>query len=107
MPPPLDGVWATAPYFHNGSVPTIELVLNSKARPAVWERVDQDDTNYDEDALGWPWKAPSYSQADAPADEKPHVYDTSYWSQSNTGHTFGDALTDSERRSVIEYLKTL
>ena len=28
--PPLDGVWATAPYFHNGSVPTIEAVLNSK-----------------------------------------------------------------------------
>src|SRR4029077_13423474 len=21
--PPLDGIWATAPYFHNGSVPTV------------------------------------------------------------------------------------
>src|SRR5262249_11812542 len=27
--PPLDGVWATAPYFHNGSVPTVYHVLNS------------------------------------------------------------------------------
>jgi len=27
--PPLDGVWATAPYFHNGSVPTIADVLDS------------------------------------------------------------------------------
>ena len=107
MPPPLDGIWATAPYFHNGSVPTIELVLNSKARPAVWKRVDLDDTHYDEDALGWPWEAPPYSQADAPADEQKFIFDTSYWSQTNTGHTFGDALTDAERRSVIEYLKTL
>jgi len=26
--PPLDGIWATAPYFHNGSVPTLEAVLD-------------------------------------------------------------------------------
>jgi endo-cleaving rubber dioxygenase len=48
-----------------------------------------------------------YAQADAPAEEQKLIYDTSYWSQTNTGHTFGDALTDAERRSVIEYLKTL
>jgi mono/diheme cytochrome c family protein len=107
MPPPLDGVWATAPYLHNGSVPTVELVLNSKARPDVWKRVDLDDTHYDEDALGWPWEAPATSQADAPPEEQKLIYDTSYWSQSNGGHTFGDALSDDERRAVIEYLKTL
>jgi mono/diheme cytochrome c family protein len=107
MPPPLDGIWATAPYLHNGSVPTIELVLNSKARPAVWKRLDLDDTHYDEDALGWPWEAVPYAQADAPPEEQKFIYDTSYWSQTNTGHTFGDALSDAERRSVIEYLKTL
>jgi mono/diheme cytochrome c family protein len=106
MAPPLDGVWATAPYFHNGSVPTIALVLNSKARPAVWKRVDLDGSHYDEQALGWPWEAPPYSQAAAPQEQK-FIYDASYWSQSNAGHTFGDALTDAERRSVIEYLKTL
>jgi mono/diheme cytochrome c family protein len=33
--PPLDGVWATAPYFHNGSVPTVYHVLNSKIRPRL------------------------------------------------------------------------
>ncbi|RYY52687.1 MAG: hypothetical protein EOO05_21715, partial [Chitinophagaceae bacterium] len=27
--PPLDGIWATAPYFHNGSVPALEMVINS------------------------------------------------------------------------------
>lgn len=107
MAPPLDGVWATAPYLHNGSVPTVELVLNSKARPKVWKRVDLDNAHYDEAALGWPWEASPSSQADAPPNEQKFIYDTSYWSQSNAGHTFGDALTDAERRSVIEYLKTL
>ena len=36
MAPPLDGVWATAPYLHNGSVPTIEALLNSPSRPHYW-----------------------------------------------------------------------
>jgi mono/diheme cytochrome c family protein len=107
MPPPLDGVWATAPYLHNGSVPNIELVLNSRARPSVWKRVDYDTKNIDEQALGWPYVKLDYSQADAPAAERKYIYDTSYFSQSNVGHDFGDHLTDSERRAVIEYLKTL
>ncbi len=33
--PPLDGIWATAPYLHNGSVPTLYHVLNSKVRPKL------------------------------------------------------------------------
>ena len=107
MAPPLDGVWATAPFFHNGSVPTLELVLNSKARPKYWKRVDFADTNFDEDAMGWPWVEVPYSQAQAPEAERKFIYDTTHWSQSNAGHTFGDALGDNERRALIEYLKTL
>jgi mono/diheme cytochrome c family protein len=107
MPPPLDGIFATAPYLHNGSVPTVELVLNSKARPKYWKRVNLDDTAFDEDAVGFPWEEVVYPQAEAPDAEKPFIYDTTYWSQGNGGHTFGDALSDDERRSVIEYLKTL
>jgi endo-cleaving rubber dioxygenase len=38
LAPPLYGVWATAPYFHNGSVPNIEGVLNPEARPQIWRR---------------------------------------------------------------------
>ena len=93
MAPPLDGIWATAPYLHNGSVPSIELVLNSKARPAIWQRVDYDSSNIDEAALGWPWLAIDTPQAELPEEERKHVYDTSYWSQSNAGHTFGDHLS--------------
>jgi len=36
--PPLIGVWATAPYLHKGSVPTIDALLDSKSRPAIWTR---------------------------------------------------------------------
>ena len=107
MPPPLDGIWATAPYLHNGSVPNVELMLNSSARPTYWKRVDYDTTNFDEEALGWPYVALPYPQALAPAAERKYVYDTTYFSQSNQGHPFGDHLTAEERRAVIEYLKTL
>jgi mono/diheme cytochrome c family protein len=107
MAPPLDGIWATAPFFHNGSVPTIELVLDSTKRPSFWKRVDYDSTNYDKDALGWPWEAVGYGQDDAPASEAKYIYDTSKYGHFATGHTFGDHLTDAERAAVIEYLKTL
>ena len=107
IPPPLDGIWATAPFLHNGSVPTMELLLNSRARPAVWKRVSMDTTVFDEDAMGWPYVALDYRQADASPEEQKFIYDTGYWSQSNAGHTFGDHLSTTERRALIEYLKTL
>lgn len=50
--PPLDGVWATAPYLHNGSVPTLEDLLNSPQRPAYWRR-SFDSSDYDSAKLGW------------------------------------------------------
>jgi mono/diheme cytochrome c family protein len=107
--PPLDGVWATAPYFHNGSVPTIEHVLNSKLRPKYFTRsygTGKDD--YDPARLGWKitvLDAPP--AADRPAHERRRIFDTTVPGRSNAGHTFGDELTDAQRRAVIEYLKTL
>ncbi len=35
---PLHGVWASAPYFHNGSVPTVWDVLKPDDRPEIWLR---------------------------------------------------------------------
>ncbi|MBZ5708324.1 hypothetical protein [Nannocystis pusilla] len=107
MAPPLDGVWATGPFLHNGSVPTIELVLDSTRRPKYWRRVDLDSTNFDEDALGWPFVELPYGQVGASDDERKFVYDTTFIAHSNAGHTFGDHLTDAQRRAVLEYLKTL
>lgn len=105
--PPLDGIWSSAPYFHNASVPTIELVLNSTLRPTWWRRVDYDSANFDQEAVGWPYIDLPYGQDDAPADVRKHVYDTTRIAHWNTGHTFGDHLSDAERRAVLEYLKTL
>jgi mono/diheme cytochrome c family protein len=105
--PPLDGVWATAPYLHNGSVPTIHALLDSSTRPAYWTR-SFDSTDYDPDALGWNYRELSQGKAEAddPAIRK-RIYDTTLEGYSNAGHTFGDALSESQRRAVIEYLKTL
>jgi mono/diheme cytochrome c family protein len=107
--PPLDGIWATAPYFHNGSVPTVYNVLDSQSRPKIFTRSFRtDDTAYDREKLGWKVqvlrRAPS---ADLPAYERRQVYDTTQQGRGNGGHTFGDAFSDEQRRAVIEYLKTL
>lgn len=107
MPPPLDGIWATGPFLHNGSVPTLELVLDSTARPTYWKRVDFDSRNFDEDGLGWPFVALDGGQADAPARDRNYIYDTTLPAHANTGHTFGDHLSARERHALLEYLKTL
>jgi len=68
--PPLYGVWASAPYFHNGSVPNVRQVLKPEGRPQIWRRLskparaDQEgqvimgfdtdlDRAYDQANLGW------------------------------------------------------
>jgi hypothetical protein len=105
--PPLDGIWATAPYFHNASVPTIELVLDSSARPTYWKRVDYESTNYDWDTLGWPYEVLDHGQDTASVSERKYIYDTTKPSHGNGGHSFGDDLDAQQRAAVIEYLKTL
>lgn len=97
--PPLDGVWITAPYLHNGSVPTIEALLNSKIRPTYWSR-DFENQVYDYEALGW-----KYNSHKKP--ERRTVYNTTLRGYGNQGHIFGDHLTQQQRSAVIEYLKTL
>jgi len=108
--PPLDGIWATAPYLHNGSAPTVYHVLNSKARPKIFTRSYRTDLDaYDARHLGW--KVEVLKQAPEvgklPAIEARKIYDTSKSGRGNGGHTFGDELTEEERMAVIEYLKTL
>ena len=97
--PPLDGVWITAPYLHNASVPTLEAILNSKIRPAYWSR-DFDHPQYDYEKLGWKFSTESKGGSKT-------VYDTTVPGYGNYGHYFGDVLSDAERKAVIEYLKTL
>jgi len=74
LAPPLYGIWASAPYFHNGSVANVWEVLQPADRPTIWRRVstparpDQygqvvmgydTDLNraYDHNKLGWKYEA--------------------------------------------------
>lgn len=97
--PPLDGIWATAPYLHNGSIPTLEDLLNSEHRPAYWRR-SLEEKNYDHDKLGL-----SYTEESIKKDR--YTYDTTIKGYGNQGHYFADHLNDSQRSNLLEYLKTL
>jgi hypothetical protein len=89
--PGLAGVWARAPYLHNGSVRTLAELLTPPAdRPATWQRGSQ---RYDTAALGY-------------ADEGPYRFDTRTPGNGNGGHAFGTDLTAADKRDLIEFLKT-
>jgi mono/diheme cytochrome c family protein len=96
--PPLDGIWVTAPYLHNGSVPTLEALLNSELRPKYWTR-DFDKPEYDYSTVGW-----KYTKQEKPGK---NTYNTDLSGYGNYGHYFGDQLSKKERKALLEYLKTL
>jgi len=106
---PLSGIWAQAPYLHNGSVPTIYHLLVPEERPEVFVKSRLD---YDTDKLGFNWRKaeknsdgylfntslmPSFSNQGHDKDilDGKHVYKMD-WSDDKSG-----AL------SIIEYMKTL
>jgi hypothetical protein len=105
--PPLDGIWATAPFFHNGSVPSLDLVLDSTARPTYWRRATYDSSDYEQTEMGWRYQVLDHGQDIASEMERRHIYDTTNLAHGNSGHTFGDHFTDAERAAVLEYLKTI
>jgi len=94
--PPLDGIWATAPYLHNGSVPTVAELLESSTRPEIWRKNDK----YDQDKLGF-----SYDLLDTKEDK--FSYDTKIKGYGNRGHSFGDGLSSSDRLKILEFLKRI
>ena len=97
--PPLDGIWATAPYLHNGSVPTLYELLHSPSRPAYWQR-SEDSREFDWQKIGWKYE-------DRKKGKGRMTYDTSLPGYSNQGHTFADSLSVDQRWALVEYLKTL
>ncbi|HEV3059838.1 MAG TPA: di-heme-cytochrome C peroxidase [Vicinamibacterales bacterium] len=110
---PLNGVWATPPYLHNGSVPTVYALLSpADERPKVFYLGDRE---YDPKNLG-------YRGMEIPGG---FTFDTSLPGNHNTGHEFNDTpgsnasnannaksgvigrkLSPEERYAIIEYLKT-
>ncbi len=90
---PLNGIWATAPYLHNGSVPTLAQLLKktSDREPKffVGER------EFLPDEVGFVYES------------GPSEFDTSKPGNSNAGHEFGVDLTEAEKQALLEYLKSL
>ncbi len=94
---PTDGMWARAPYLHNGSVPTLwDLLQAPDQRPDIFYRAYN---VYDPVNMGF------ISQG--PEAEKGYRFDTSVPGNGNEGHTYGTELTDDEKMALIEYMKTL
>jgi len=95
---PLDGIWARAPYLHNGSVPTLADLLNPPAeRPALFARGYD---VYDEHKVG-------FIADTAEARAKGSIYDTRIQGNGNGGHLYGTTLSEDQKQDLIEYLKTL
>ncbi len=102
---PLDGIWATPPYLHNGAVPNLYALLSPVAeRPAVFWLGRSD---YDPVLVGY----------DTAPLEGGFKLDTGIAGNRNGGHAFEDGpvgngvigrrLTPDERFAIIEFLKTL
>jgi mono/diheme cytochrome c family protein len=102
--PPLDGIWASAPYFHNGSVPTLWHVLHPTDRPQVWRRTSID---YDFDKLGMTIDVLDAVPPNLKAEQERHFFDSRRRGKSASGHDFPDALSEQEKKALLEYLKTL
>jgi hypothetical protein len=103
--PPLDGIWATAPYLHNGSVPTLWHLLHPGQRPTVWKRTED---GFDQAKVGLEVTTFENVPAQATsASEKREYFDTHLTGKSAAGHPFPDELSDDEKHAVLEYLKTL
>jgi mono/diheme cytochrome c family protein len=95
---PLDGIWARAPYLHNGSVPTLrDLLEPPERRPAVFFRGYD---VYDRVRVGF------VTEVAEEAGRRFFRYDTSIPGNSNAGHLYGVSLPDEDKQAVVEYLKT-
>lgn len=102
---PLDGVWATAPFLHNGSVPSLhDLLLPAAERPKSF-------------CLGSLEFDPTKVGYDTSCKTGTNKIDTSVKGNLNIGHSFqdgprgagviGPAFSEADRNALVEYLKTL
>ncbi|MES2757160.1 MAG: di-heme-cytochrome C peroxidase [Pseudomonadota bacterium] len=100
---PLTGVWATAPYLHNGSVPTLyDLLLPPDSRPRTFRLGTRE---FDPQKVG-------FVTADTP--DNSFVFETRdatgrlIAGNSNLGHDYGNAtFTEEQRRALVEYMKAV
>ena len=120
----LHGIWAQAPYLHNGSVPTLGHLMCPDTRPQQFLRGN---LYYDEALVGFEWSDRPQTRYSTHDSILVKEYDTSVPGKGNSGHTFGanlcpdtggldpvadrqaieERLLESEVGSLLQYLKTL
>jgi hypothetical protein len=96
---PLNGIWAVAPYFHNGSVRTLMQLLTRDDQREPRFRVGS--REFDPKDVGF---------ANVGSDEDSYLFDTTRPGNSNGGHSgsdYGTDLSSGDKRALIEYLKSL
>ncbi len=109
--PPLDGIWATAPYLHNGSIPSLWHLLQEESnRPTVFYRGFSE---FDPKHVGNACEETAPHECGMDAAQKKHDprlifrFDTSKSGNWNRGHRAGTTLPAEEKDALLEYLKTL
>ncbi len=96
----LKGIWATAPYLHNGSVPTLYALLHPDQRPAKFAVGVRE---FDPVKIG-------YRNDLAATGPNVWIYDTTQPGNSNVGHSgerYGTTLSEDDKAALLEYLKVL
>ena len=95
----LRGIWAAAPYLHNGSVPTLEALLQpDQDRPAAFAVGPE----YDLDRVGL-----AATQARGAFVMQTTDCKSPASGNSRCGHNYGTTLSPAEKRDLIEYLRRL
>lgn len=102
--PPLDGIWASAPYLHNGSVPTLWHLLHPEQRPTIWKRSA---LRHNTAQVGLEFENVAAIPRRLKPAERRWYFDTKKFGKSSQGHDYPSVLTESERDDLLEYLKTL
>lgn len=107
--PLLTGLWLSAPYLHNGSVPTLWDLMHAAERPARF-LVGGHRLNYERMGIDLVANADGtrvYPDGYAPW-SRPALIDTTTRGLSNVGHAKEfDGLGDADKRALLEYLKLL
>jgi hypothetical protein len=101
---PLDGIWLRGPYLHNGSVPTLQQLLDPAQRVARFRRGSD---VLDAKLVGFVSQPPDDPARAVPFLQRTTELDTTVPGNGNGGHTYGAELPPEDKAALIEYMKTL